>query len=103
MTLAKPEHEWMTSFVHKRFLPLQIRLELLEQDKEIFPGISTIIVSGHTPGQMALVIASSGEELLSLGDVITHPIHLEEPERYIESDCQPEQAVRTRLSWKSGV
>jgi glyoxylase-like metal-dependent hydrolase (beta-lactamase superfamily II) len=95
-TLAQPEHEWMTPFVHKQLLPLHNRFELLEQDNEIVPGISTIFAPGHTPGHMALVIASSGEQLLCLGDVITHPIHLEEPDWYIESDCQPEQAVRTR-------
>jgi len=95
-TLAQPDHQWMTSFVNKHLLPLHDRFELLEQDKEIVSGIHSIFAPGHTPGHMALVVVSNGEELLCLGDVITHPIHLEQPDWHLDSDCQPEQAVHTR-------
>jgi glyoxylase-like metal-dependent hydrolase (beta-lactamase superfamily II) len=95
-TLAQPAYEWMTSYVHKSLLPLKDRFELLEQDMEIVPGVHTLFAPGHTPGHMALVIVSSGEQLICLGDVISHPIHLEQPDWYLDPDCQPDQAVRTR-------
>lgn len=34
------------------------RLELITRDEEILPGIQTLLVPGHTPGGMALVIKS---------------------------------------------
>jgi glyoxylase-like metal-dependent hydrolase (beta-lactamase superfamily II) len=95
-TLAQPEHEWMTPFVHRQLLPLYKSFKLLEQDTEIVPGVQTLFALGHTPGHMALTISSRGDKLLCFGDVITHPIHLEQPDWYIEPDCQPDQAVRTR-------
>ena len=45
---------------------------------------------------MAVEVASNGEKLLCLGDVVTHPIHLERPDWYIAPDCQPDEALRTR-------
>jgi glyoxylase-like metal-dependent hydrolase (beta-lactamase superfamily II) len=94
--LAKPEHEWMIEFVNKSLLPIKDRFLFIERDIEIVPGIKTLFAPGHTPGNMALVIESNGEQFHYLGDVILHPIHLEHPEWYSDPDCQPEQAVRTR-------
>jgi glyoxylase-like metal-dependent hydrolase (beta-lactamase superfamily II) len=35
------------------------RLELIKKDSEILPGIATMLVPGHTPGSMAIVLRSS--------------------------------------------
>jgi len=95
-TLANPAYKWMAGFVNKSLLPIQDRFHLIEHDIEIVPGIKTLFAPGHTPFNMAVVIESSGEQLLYLGDVILHPIHLEQPDWYSDPDCQPDQAVRTR-------
>lgn len=94
--LSQPEYQWMTPFVQQKLLPIQDRFQLLEQDVEIVPGIHTLFAPGHTPGNMAVVVKSGSEQLLSLGDVIAHPLHVEQPDWYLEPDCQPEQSVRTR-------
>jgi glyoxylase-like metal-dependent hydrolase (beta-lactamase superfamily II) len=95
-TLAQPEHEWMTSFTQKQLLPLSNRFELIEQDIEIVRGIHTLFAAGHTPGHMAVEVVSNGKKLLCVGDMIAHPIHLEQPDWHLAPDCQPDQAVRTK-------
>lgn len=96
-TLTQPKYEWMAPFVDKHLLPLLSRFEFLRQDAEIVPGIHTLFAPGHTPGNMAVAISSGDEKLLCVGDIITHPIHLEQPDWNLSPDCQPDQAVRTRF------
>lgn len=72
------------------------RLELLEHDQEIVPGITTILVPGHTPGHVALRIFSEGEELLVLSDTVLHPLHLLRPEWYAAVDLIPDEVVESR-------
>lgn len=96
-TLAQPQYDWMTPLVHKHLFSLFSRFEFLQQDDEIVPGIHTLFAPGHTPGNMAVDITSNDEELLCVGDVITHPIHTERVDWIIESDCHPDQAIRTRI------
>lgn len=72
------------------------RLELLEHDQEIVPGITTILVPGHTPGHVALRIFSEGQELLVLSDTVLHPLHLLQPEWYAAVDLTPDDLVESR-------
>ncbi len=69
---------------------------LVEPDAEILPGIRTLAAPGHTAGQVALLIQSGGEEMLYVGDVVHHPIHLEHPDWYYAYDALPEQVAPTR-------
>ena len=95
-TLAHPDYNWMTFFVEKQLSPIADRFDLLEQDAEIVPGVRTLLAPGHTPGNIVISIKSEGEQLLYLGDVFAHPIHLEEPGWHLAPDCQPELSIRTR-------
>jgi len=76
--------------------PIQARLDLVEGEKEISPGIHAIAAPGHTPGHMALLISSGGERLLCISDAVLHPIHLEHPDWYPAFDLLREQAMATR-------
>lgn len=98
-TLSHPNYNWMTPFVQKNLLPIKSRIHLIEQDLEILPGIQSLFAPGHTPGNMALAVSSGGEQLLCLGDIITHPIHLEQPDWHIAPDCDPRLSVLTRLQF----
>jgi len=97
-TLNNPHYKWMVEFVNKSLLPIQDRFHMIEYDTEIVPGIKTLSAAGHTPGNQVLLIESSGEQLMYLGDVVLHPIHFEHPEWHSSPDYQPAQAVRTRRS-----
>ncbi len=95
-TLAQPDYEWMSLFVQKSLLPLKDRFQFLEQETEIAPGVFTLSAPGHTPGNLALCVSSMHEQLLCLGDVFAHPVHVDHPDWHFAPDCQPEQAIHTR-------
>jgi glyoxylase-like metal-dependent hydrolase (beta-lactamase superfamily II) len=91
-----PMLEFMVPFAHEHLLPLQDRIDLLDHEGEIVPGIHAIAAPGHTPGHMALAIESGDQHLLHLADAVVHPIHVEHPEWFMSFDILPEQAVTTR-------
>jgi glyoxylase-like metal-dependent hydrolase (beta-lactamase superfamily II) len=83
--------------VARKNLPLiQGRLDLIESEREISPGIQAIAAPGHTPGHMALAISSKGEQLLCISDTVLHPVHLEQPEWRAAVDFAPDQVAATR-------
>jgi glyoxylase-like metal-dependent hydrolase (beta-lactamase superfamily II) len=80
----------------KNLLPIRSQLVPIDREKEIVPGISTISAPGHTPGHMALVVASGDERLFIVADAVLHPIHLERSDWYSAVDFYPGQAVLSR-------
>jgi glyoxylase-like metal-dependent hydrolase (beta-lactamase superfamily II) len=88
--------EVLLSVARKNLPPIQERLELIEREREILPGIHAIAAPGHTPGHMALVISSGGDQLLCISDVVLHPIHLEHPDWCAVVDFAPGQVAATR-------
>jgi glyoxylase-like metal-dependent hydrolase (beta-lactamase superfamily II) len=80
------------------FQCLQPRLELVPAGATLLPGVRTIPVPGHTPGQIAVHIESDGEQIIYTADTFAHPLHLEHPEWNIISDMDQEQAVQTRYT-----
>jgi glyoxylase-like metal-dependent hydrolase (beta-lactamase superfamily II) len=58
-TAARPPFANLTdgdSFAYLRALEGTERLVLLDGDREILPGITCLLASGHTPGQQAVVV-----------------------------------------------
>jgi glyoxylase-like metal-dependent hydrolase (beta-lactamase superfamily II) len=96
--LKVDEHakDLLRTFARNNLPPIRGQLNLVEHEKEIVPGISALTAFGHTPGHMALVISSEGEQLLCLSDVVLHPIHVEHPEWHAVVDFAPQQVVTTR-------
>ena len=80
----------------KNLPPIQGRLNLVDREIEILPGIEAIAAPGHTPGQMALAVSSEGEQLLCISDAVLHPIHLEQPGWHAIVDLDPKQVEATR-------
>ena len=75
---------------------LHRRLELIEGEAEIAPGIRAIPAAGHTPGHLALAICSGRDRLLNIGDAAFHPLHLCRPEWRNGFDVDPDRALLTR-------
>lgn len=88
--------EILLDVARKNLPPVQDRIELLEEEREIVPGIEGIMAPGHTPGHMALAISSRNEQLLCIADTVLHPIHLFHPEWHAAVDFNPAQVVATR-------
>ena len=74
------------------------QINFLRFDEESpLPGITMLPAPGHTPGQMAVLIESNGSKLLSIADVIAHPLHLNYPTWNIISDVDKRQTINTRF------
>ena len=95
---AYDEHsrDVLVGYAQKNLPPIQDRLDLIDKETEIVPGIRAIAAPGHTPGHIALSIVSGGEELLYISDALLHPIHLRQPEWSAAVDLLPEQMVVSR-------
>lgn len=96
LDISENDKELIVKCARDYILPIQKQLYLVEDEEEIVPGVRAVGASGHTPGHMAVSIVSDDKELLCLGDLVIHPIHLERPDWYIKYDLAPEQVVATR-------
>jgi glyoxylase-like metal-dependent hydrolase (beta-lactamase superfamily II) len=76
--------------------PARRRLDLVDDEAEVVPGIRTIAAPGHTPGHVALEISSQGEMLIDAVDTFLHPIMIERIEWYSVVDVYPEKVLASR-------
>ena len=86
----------MVNIARRNLGPLRDRLTLIDDGAEIVPGIRAIATPGHTPGHIALSIASEGEQLLHVSDAVLYPLHLEYPQWSPVFDVSPEQAAASK-------
>jgi glyoxylase-like metal-dependent hydrolase (beta-lactamase superfamily II) len=86
----------MFKVTRKKLLPVQGQIEMVENNREIIPGIEFIPVPGHTPGHMMLKISSGKSKLIYLADIMHHPLEMTRPEIFTIFDTDPEEAVRVR-------
>jgi glyoxylase-like metal-dependent hydrolase (beta-lactamase superfamily II) len=86
----------MVAIARRNLEPMRDRLRLFDDGAELVPGIRAIATPGHTPGHVALAIASDGAELLHVSDVVLHPLHLEHPEWVPSFDMLPGAAAASK-------
>jgi glyoxylase-like metal-dependent hydrolase (beta-lactamase superfamily II) len=82
------------------------KLDLIEPETEIVPGIRAIPAPGHLPGHMAIAVSSGEEQLLFIGDVLydsdlnneqnDYPQAIGNPAWHATVDVDPAQALLTR-------
>ncbi|MBH68404.1 MAG: MBL fold metallo-hydrolase [Rhodospirillaceae bacterium] len=64
---------------------------------EVFPHVTAIDLSGHTPGHTGYLIESDGQSLLIWGDICHVPdIQVRRPEVTMVFDTDPDAAIATR-------
>lgn len=86
----------MQAIARRSLAALHFQLEPIGCETEIAPGVVALPAPGHTPGHLAILIASGGEKLLNLGDAAVHPLHLEEPAWQNGFDLEAGRALSTR-------
>jgi glyoxylase-like metal-dependent hydrolase (beta-lactamase superfamily II) len=88
--------EVLRQWARQNLPPIRDRVELVDREMEIVPGITAIAAPGHTAGHMALAIASDGEVMYDLVDTVLDPLQLEYPVWMPAFDLLPDIAVATR-------
>ena len=71
-------------------------LDLLAGESTLTSEVTAIPTPGHTPGSMSIVIVSSGERALIMGDVFHNPAQVTETDWTFSFDSDPALAVQTR-------
>jgi glyoxylase-like metal-dependent hydrolase (beta-lactamase superfamily II) len=79
-----------------RLAQLRDKLELIESQTEVVPGIRSIAAPGHTPGYSVIAVSSEDDQLLFIGDLVYDPNDIEDPDWYSVFDYDPGQVVATR-------
>jgi glyoxylase-like metal-dependent hydrolase (beta-lactamase superfamily II) len=80
------------TLARKNLEPIQDRMNLVEDESDVLPGIHMIAAPGHTPGHAVVSFSSGGEELLYLGDTVLYPLHLDHLDWLPIYDILPEKA-----------
>jgi glyoxylase-like metal-dependent hydrolase (beta-lactamase superfamily II) len=73
-------------------------LRLIAMDEGILSGVTAVPLSGHTPGQIGLLIESDGARLLHLADVLHNPAQFAHPAWSPWFDADTNLSVPTRLA-----
>ncbi|MER7500608.1 MBL fold metallo-hydrolase [Nonomuraea pusilla] len=79
--------------------PIKGQVHLVEGDAEVAPGVRVHLAPGHTPGHQ---IVRAGE-LAVTGDLVLHPVQLDDPAVRYVYDGDQEAAARTRADVLSGL
>ncbi|MCO8277161.1 MBL fold metallo-hydrolase [Actinoplanes sp. TRM 88003] len=74
------------------------RLEVLDGDRVLAPGVRVVPTPGHTPGHQSVWVESGDDSLLVTGDLLVHAIQLLHPELPYDSDMDPAAAQLSRRS-----
>jgi len=90
--------ESIFNFINGKLGSIEQRVELLNEESELLPGVQVIPADGHTPGHMIVKFSSQGDELWSVGDALIHPLHLQHLDWYTVFDLDPQGSLATRLS-----
>lgn len=70
---------------------------LAEDNHEVVPGVRMIATPGHTPGHMSVLVESGADQLIALGDAMTHGwLSFQRPNWYNGTDMDGPQTVATR-------
>jgi glyoxylase-like metal-dependent hydrolase (beta-lactamase superfamily II) len=69
---------------------------LLEDDRQIVPGLTRLAAPGHTPGHSLFVVHDGSERALLFGDAIACPAQMTGTDWALASDVDPSLARATR-------
>lgn len=82
--------------IEKKLICIEDRLVKVSGEEEIVPGVFLINTPGHSPGNMAMLISSSGENLVYTGDVFMYPEEIEHLDRF-SAPLMTDEGIETRL------
>ena len=89
-----PDERTSAVYVPDRYRALEDagRVELIEADTELFPGVKAVFTGGHTEGHFALEMESGGQKVFYYADVFCTSNHM--PVAYVPAvDLYPGQTM----------
>jgi len=94
---GNPNDPTRSIFSHREMIEtIAPKFEAADDGAAIASGINVIATPGHTPGHAGVVLSSGTERAFILGDAISCPVQLEEPEWSGMGDLDPKLARRTQ-------
>ncbi|MFG3437933.1 MBL fold metallo-hydrolase [Nonomuraea sp. NPDC047897] len=79
--------------------PIKDRLQVVEGDQEVAPGVRVHLTAGHTPGHQIVRVG----ELAITGDLVLHPVQLTDPAIPYVYDDDQDRAAATRAEVLAGL
>lgn len=87
----------MTASAATLFAGINGKVQLVGNNDTIVEGIKAILAPGHTPGHLALHIASGSEQLIYVTDAAHHfAVNLPHPDWFVGFDTDPVMAAKSR-------
>jgi glyoxylase-like metal-dependent hydrolase (beta-lactamase superfamily II) len=81
----------------EQMAPYHNQMRTFSRAVEVFPGVTSMPLHGHTPGHSGYMIASGDKSLLIWGDITHIPeVQVARPEVTMVFDTDPHQAAATR-------
>ena len=99
ISLSEKKRQFFVDVAHRQLNPLRDRMELVDRDTEVRPGVTALLAPGHTPGHMLVRLESGGQKLLYVADLVLNPLALEYPNWHsqYEVDIALSQATKHRF------
>lgn len=95
---TKPNERTRATYLPENMLPLAEsgQLELIEGERRITDEITIVPTFGHSMGHASIVLASSSEAAIYIGDMIQHHAQLERAAWVSSFDIYPLEAMETK-------
>jgi len=89
---------WMGDLARQHLIPVERAglLDLVEGEQEVAPGIRVIPAPGHTPGHLAIGLASGPQHAIFVADAVLGEPNFAHPDWTSPFDTDRAQAARTR-------
>jgi glyoxylase-like metal-dependent hydrolase (beta-lactamase superfamily II) len=89
---------WMGDLARQHLIPIERAglLDLVEGEQEVAPGVHIIPAPGHTPGHMAIWLASGSQQAIFIADAVLGEPGFAHPDWTSVFDTDRAQAARTR-------
>lgn len=94
--LDRAQNEDEKGMSRRNLPPIADKVDRIEAEGEILPGICAVHAPGHTLGHMAVLVESNGEKLLHIVDAAHHPVQVVHTTWSPSFDAQPDVSAQTR-------
>jgi glyoxylase-like metal-dependent hydrolase (beta-lactamase superfamily II) len=83
---------------HDILVLLASQIESFAPGQELMPGVHSVALPGHTPGQSGYLFQSEDSRFLAIGDAMHDPVlHVRRPEWTSMGDARRQLTVKTRV------